>query len=174
MAKLLKVATAKRQEEIQKGVNKNILVRSYEFDAAVDRINSITEADGTLIADTIAESTAATGVTIDGVLLKDGGISVSSGSQTGSDTPTINEPSGTIITAVTATAAAAYKTVTLTNSFITATSKVFVSIGGYGGTGTPLLAEVTPAAGSVVIEIYNVHASVALSAAFDIDFLVIN
>lgn len=102
------------------------------------------------------------------------GLIVGTGSQTGSDTPTINFVSGTIITAVTATAGLAVKTVTLTNSTITAASKVFVSIGDYGGTGIPLVYQVTPAASSVVIKIYNAHASVALSAAFDIDFLVVN
>lgn len=101
-------------------------------------------------------------------------LKLDSGSQTGSDTPTINFVSGTIITAVTATAGLAVKTVTLTNSTITAASKVFVSIGDYGGTGIPLVYQVTPAAGSVVIKIYNAHATVALSAAFDIDFLVVN
>ena len=133
-----------------------------------DHYNEILgDTDNSLVSDAISEKTVGEGVTITG-------LKVPSGSQTGSDTPTINAASGTIITAVTATAAAAYKTVTLTNSVITAASKVFVSIGGYGGTGTPLVAEVTPAAGSVVIEIYNTHASAALSAAFDINFFVVN
>lgn len=103
-----------------------------------------------------------------------GTLTVVSGSQTGSDTPIINASSGTVITAVTATAALAVKTVTLTNNRITAASKVFVSIGSYGGTGVPILHQVTSAAGFVTILIYNAHATAALSAAFDIDFLVVN
>ena len=148
VSKVSKVSTVKRQENIPGGVNKNILVRAYEFNSVVDRVNSIAAAEGVLIS--------------------------KEGSQTGSDIPTIKSPSGTITTAVSSEVALTYKTVTLTNSYITAKSKVFVSIGGYAGTGTPLVGQVTPAAGSVVIKIYNAHATAALSAAFDIDFLVIN
>ena len=97
-----------------------------------------------------------------------------SGSQVGSNTPTINKPSGTITVGSVATAGLATRTITLTNSFITADSKVFVSLGDYGGTGIPLVYQVTPALGSVAIIIYNAHASVALSAAFDLDFFVVN
>ena len=102
------------------------------------------------------------------------GLDVASGSQVGSNTPTINQPSGTITVGSVATAGLGTRTITLTNSFITANSKVFVSLGGYGGTGIPLVYQVTPASGSVAIVIYNAHASVALSAAFDLDFLVVN
>ena len=102
------------------------------------------------------------------------GLVVASGSQVGSNTPTINQPSGTITVGSVATAGLASRTVTLTNSFITADSKVFVSLGDYGGTGTPIVQKVTPTAGSVAIVIYNAHASVALSAAFDLDFFVVN
>ena len=102
------------------------------------------------------------------------GLVVESGSQVGSNTPTINQPSGTITVGSVATAGLASRTVTLTNSFITANSKVFVSLGDYGGTGTPIVQKVTPAAGEVAIVIYNAHASVALSAAFDLDFFVVN
>lgn len=102
------------------------------------------------------------------------GVVADSGSQVGSNTPTINKPSGTITVGSVATAGLASRTVTLTNSLITADSKVFVSLGDYGGTGTPIVQKVTPALGSVAIVIYNAHASVALSAAFDLDFLVVN
>ena len=102
------------------------------------------------------------------------GLTVDSGTQVGSNTPTINAPSGTITVGSVATAGLASRTVTLTNSLITADSKVFVSLGDYGGTGTPIVQKVTPAAGSVAIVIYNAHASLDLSAAFDLDFFVVN
>ena len=102
------------------------------------------------------------------------GLDVASGSQVGSNTPTINQPSGTITVGSVATAGLGTRTITLTNSFITADSKVFVSLGDYGGTGIPLVYQVTPASGSVAIVIYNAHATVALSAAFDLDFFVVN
>lgn len=107
-------------------------------------------------------------------LVETDGLVVASGSQVGSNTPTINQPSGTITVGSVATVGLASRTVTLTNSFITANSKVFVSLGDYGGTGTPIVQKVTPAAGSVAIVIYNAHATVALSAAFDLDFFVVN
>lgn len=102
------------------------------------------------------------------------GLVVASGSQVGSNTPTINQPSGTITVGSVATAGLASRTVTLTNSFITADSKVFVSLGDYGGTGVPIVQKVTPALGTVAIVIYNAHATIALSAAFDLDFFVVN
>ena len=107
-------------------------------------------------------------------LVETDGLVVASGSQVGSNTPRINQPSGTITVGSVATVGLASRTVTLTNSFITANSKVFVSLGDYGGTGTPIVQKVTPAAGSVAIVIYNAHATVALSAAFDLDFFVVN
>lgn len=154
-------ATKITVEKILRGLSPNskgLKVVSNDINPIVDDLTSIDARATVLEAGTFSLAT----------------LTVTSGSQTGSDTPTINASSGTIITAVTATAGLAVKTVTLTNSKITAASKVFVSIGDYGGTGVPILHQVTPAAGSVVIKIYNAHASVALSAAFDIDFLVIN
>jgi hypothetical protein len=112
-------------------------------------------------------------ITVLNALETDGPVT-NSGSQVGSNTPTINQPSGTITVGSVATAGLASRTVTLTNSFIKATSKVFVSLGGYGGTGTPIIQQVTPANGSVAIIIYNAHATIALSAAFDLDFFVVN
>ena len=113
-------------------------------------------------------------ITEDLTSIEEDGLVVASGSQVGSNTPTINKPSGTITVGSVATAGLGTRTITLTNSYITASSKVFVSLGGYGGTGIPLVYQVTPAAGSVAIVIYNAHASVALSAAFDLDFFVVN
>jgi len=113
-------------------------------------------------------------ITEDLTSIEEDGLVVASGSQVGSNTPTINAPSGTITVGSVATAGLGTRTITLTNSYITASSKVFVSLGGYGGTGIPLVYQVTPAAGSVAIVIYNAHASVALSAAFDLDFFVVN
>lgn len=102
------------------------------------------------------------------------GLVVESGSQTGSNTPTINQPSGTITTAVLTTLALNQASIVLANSFITASSKVFITPQGYGGTGTPLFSSVACSAGSVTIKFYNAHATVALNAALTFDFLVVN
>lgn len=102
------------------------------------------------------------------------GLDVASGSQVGSSSPTINQPSGTITSATFTTAALGTASIALTNSYITSTSKVFVSMQGYAGTGTPILSSITPANGSVAIKFYNAHATVALNAAITVDFLVVN
>lgn len=54
-------------------------VYSEQFNALVDVVNEIEPADGTLSADVISEETAAAGVTVDGVLIKDGGITLAAG-----------------------------------------------------------------------------------------------
>lgn len=104
------------------------------------------------------------------------GFKAGSGTQIGSDTPSINTPSGIITTAVTATVPQAYKTVTLTNTLVTATSKCFVSIGGYGGTGIPVVAQVTTSANTVTILILNAEDTGGsnLSAAMDLYFFIVN
>ena len=94
-------------------------------------------------------------------------------SATPSDAHTINAPAGTCIVTHGATAALATRTVTITNSLVTAASVVVASINTYGGNGTPLVKEVTPGAGEIVIEIYNAHATDALSANFGLAFAVL-
>ncbi|MES2224992.1 MAG: hypothetical protein V4478_03320 [Patescibacteria group bacterium] len=68
------------------------------------------------------------------------------------------------------TAAAAVYTLTLTNNLIKADSLVMASVK-YGGstTGTPAVAMVTPADGSVVIKIQNIHASAAFNGTIVVD-----
>lgn len=102
------------------------------------------------------------------------GLVVTSGTQSGSNSPTINQPSGRITTAALTTAALTTGSIILTNSLITSSSKVFVSLNVYAGTGTPLISIITPGTGSVSIKFYNAHATVALNAAMTIDFLVVN
>ena len=68
------------------------------------------------------------------------------------------------------TAAGATYTETLTNSYITANSVCVVGVA-TAGTGTPVVTKVTPAAGSVVIIIQNIHASAAFNAALTISVL---
>ncbi len=61
------------------------------------------------------------------------------------------------------TAAGAVYTLTVTNSAVTASSSVFVSVDAASSAGTPVVTSVTPAAGSVVIKVQNVHASAAFN-----------
>lgn len=85
---------------------------------------------------------------------------------------TINAAAGVITTESLTTAAAAVYTFTLTNSFIAAGDIVLAMVS-TTGTGTPVVAEITPAAGSAVIVIQNIHASAALNAVLKIGFVVI-
>lgn len=67
------------------------------------------------------------------------------------------------------TAAGATYTETVTATPVTAASLCFASVAA-GGTGTAAVAKVTPAAGSLVIIVQNIHASVAFNAALVITY----
>lgn len=77
---------------------------------------------------------------------------------------TLNNRFGKITTAALTTAAAAEYTLTLTNSAISAEDIVMVSVAyGTATAGNPVVTRITPAAGSVVIIVQNIHATVALN-----------
>ena len=54
-------------------------VRSAQFNDVVDKLNKLFTSAKTLAVDVITESTAANGVSVDGVLLKDGGVHLGAG-----------------------------------------------------------------------------------------------
>ncbi len=88
---------------------------------------------------------------------------------------TISNQAGQITTEALTTAAAATYTMTLTNTLIATTSTVLASVGkGTATTGAPVVTWVTPAAGSAVIIIKNVHATEALNGTITINFVVFN
>lgn len=128
-------------------------------------------------AKTFSAALAATStLAVTGVSTLTGGIVTDSGTQVGSDTPTVSKPSGIVTTAVTATAPQAYKTVVITNTLVTATTKAFVSLGGYGGTGIPVIAQVTTSANTITVLILNSEDTGGsnLSAAMDLYFFIVN
>ena len=86
---------------------------------------------------------------------------------------TLNSMSGVVTTESLSTAAGAEYTLTLTNADVAAADQVFASVA-YGGStaGTPIVAMVTPAAGSVAILIHNINASVAVNGSLKISFAV--
>ena len=127
-------------------------VYSTEYNKAVEQINTNTIG--------ISDSKA-------------GAVLTKGTSLTPSDAHTINAPAGTCVVTHGATAGLATRTVTITNSFAKASSVVMASIADYGGNGSPVIKEVSPAAGSIVIEIYNAHATVALSANFNLSFAIL-
>jgi hypothetical protein len=86
---------------------------------------------------------------------------------------TLSKQTGTITTEALTTAPAAAYTLTLTNTQVTTASKVFVSVdNGTNTQGIPVVGLVTPGSGSVVIKVYNLHASQALNGTLKISFLV--
>lgn len=73
---------------------------------------------------------------------------------------TLNDMEGKVTSEALTTAQNAIYTLTLTNSEIAAADMVFVSISnGTNSAGTPMLGTVVPAAGSVVIQVINKHAT---------------
>ena len=86
-------------------------------------------------------------------------------------TATLNKTSGKITTGALTTAAAATHVLTLTNSKIAPGDVVLVTVGkGTTTTGTPTVGDVTPAGGSVVITIQNIHASAAFNGTLVIGY----
>jgi len=56
-----------------------IVARAKHLNPIVDKVNTLSPATATMVVNTISESTSESGVTVDGVLLKDGGIQLASG-----------------------------------------------------------------------------------------------
>lgn len=102
-----------------------------------------------------------------------GSVGVIGGTVTGSaGAATLNRSGGVVTTESLTTAAGATFTLTLTDSYIAAGDIVLASVT-TTGTGMPNVAKVTPAAGSVVIIIQNIHASAAFNAVLKIAFFVV-
>jgi hypothetical protein len=86
---------------------------------------------------------------------------------------TLNKQRGTITSEALTTAAGADYTLTLTNSKITASRHVFVSLDNGTNTTAPIYVRlVTPGSGSVVIIVRNAHAASALNGTIKISFIV--
>lgn len=87
---------------------------------------------------------------------------------------TSNAYAGKVTTESLTTAAGATYTLTLTNNFIAVADVVLVNVGrGSDTTGTPVVASVTPAAGSVVIIIQNIHATAAFNGTLQVGYRVL-
>ena len=103
-------------------------------------------------------------------------IHVDTGTKTATATAgaaTLAKMAGVITSEALTTIAGATYTLTLTNTDVAAADQVFASVQlGTATTGMPTVTTVTPAAGSVVIIVQNIHASAALNGAIKISFLV--
>lgn len=93
------------------------------------------------------------------------------GTATGtSNASTLANKCGIITTESATTAAAATFTETITDTVVAATDICLASVT-TTGTGTPVITKVTPAAGSLVVIVGNVHASAAFNAVLLITFV---
>jgi len=91
---------------------------------------------------------------------------------------TCNGVKGVVTTASLTTAALTSAAYTITNSSVTAASQVSCQLQGYSGVlftaGEPAIMTCVPGAGSIVANIGNLHASVALGGTLTIGFRVTN
>lgn len=129
-----------------------------------------------------AGSTGIEPVTFDGLVTANDGLTMGAGSDLTFDTgtatavagaATLNKQAGTVTSEALVTAAGSDYTLTLTNSVIAATSKVFVSVA--NGTNTTVdmyVSEVTPGAGSCTVVVKNDSGS-ALNGTIKISFFVV-
>jgi hypothetical protein len=87
---------------------------------------------------------------------------------------TLNSQSGTITSESITTAAGAAYTLTLSNTVVTATSRVFASAdNGTNSQGELTVTRITPSANQVIILVKNSHASQALNGTIKINFFVV-
>jgi len=101
--------------------------------------------------------------------------SIDNGTKTATATAgaaTLNKNAGVVTSEALVTAAGATYTLTIANSAVTAADQVMASVAyGTSTTGSPAIMRVTPAAGSLVIVVQNIHASAALNGTIKIAFV---
>lgn len=170
-------------------------VYSKQFNELVDAFLEIEGTDGILTADTINEKTAGAGVTIDGVVLKDSGITTTGGilsnsSSTGigyttgaggAVSQTTNRSTGVeianicgvITTDTTSLAAGAAATFTVTNTSVGSRDVIILSIRSGATTNQTNVRVTAVADGSFDITVENNHASTAETGAIIINYAII-
>lgn len=118
---------------------------------------------------------AGASITVSG-LMSGGSLQIDTGTKTAvasAGAATLNKDAGVITSEALTTAAGATYTLTLTDTSIAAADQVFASVQlGTATTGMPAVTTVTPAAGSVVIVLQNIHATAALNGTIKVAFVV--
>lgn len=144
--------------ELGMKVGDEITVKQYSSTA----FTTLTQSD-TLIATAVVSGTGAT--------LKKASVGAATAS---AGAATLNTLVGAVTTESLTTAAGDTPyTLTVTNSQVAASDVILVSIqNGTNSAGVPLLGRVTPGSGSVVITVYNKHASAALNGTLIISYVV--
>lgn len=102
----------------------------------------------------------------------DGNLRLNAGTATAtSGAATLANKAGLVTSEALTTAAAAIYTLTVTDTVVAATDLCFANVAyGTSTTGSPAVTRVTPAAGSLVILVQNIHASAALNGTIVVGF----
>lgn len=91
-----------------------------------------------------------------------------------SGSATVNTLAGLITTESLTTAAGAVYTLTVNNNKISSSDLIFVSVNNGSNTGgSPTLTTVSPANGSFVVKIQNIHATAAFNGTLVVSFFVV-
>lgn len=135
-----------------------------------------------IIVDTLAEKTAAHGVIVDSVTLKDGGILLDDGTVTQGTSVTttvvLDKPAG-IVSCFTSTAAAGvHVKFTVTNSFATASSVILANVCDYSGAvdgsaGQPTVYVDNITSGAFDLIVYNSDSTQALAGVVKVAFAIL-
>jgi hypothetical protein len=88
---------------------------------------------------------------------------------------TINQPTGIYVGSIVTLGASDISVLTITNSLVTSTSRVFASLTNATNTaGRPMIQAVNPTPGMISVSIYNGHPSVAVNGTLSVSFVVLN
>jgi hypothetical protein len=133
--------------------------------------------EGALKADTVSEHTSGSGVTLDGVLLKDGGVQLDKGTVTQETAittgVTLNKPAGVITTVSSTLAAGSNATFRVTNSFVKSTSVVLLTVDDSATAGLAKLNVQDVTNGTFDINITNIHGANAFNNLLKIHFTIL-
>lgn len=101
-----------------------------------------------------------------------GQLQLGAGSQSGSNTPSFNNGSGSITTAALTTAQNTTTPITLTNTRVAVGDTVMCTVDPLASAGTPFCASAAVTAGQIVFQVGNTNAA-ALNAAVKVNFVLI-
>ena len=130
---------------------------------------------GSIDSTVIGGTTPAAGTFTSVELSAGGSLNADSGTATATaGAATLSKMAGVVTSESLTTAAAATYTLTITNTACAAADIVFASVAmGTATTGEPVIATVTPGAGSLVILVKNVAAAAALNGTIKVSFMII-
>jgi hypothetical protein len=124
----------------------------------------------------VAKLTIGTGITASADVTMSAGAEIALDTGTATATTgaaTLSKQSGVVTSEALTTAAGSSYTLTLTNTLVAATSRVFASVqNGTNTQGELTVTSITPGSGSVAIVVKNSHGSQALNGTIKISFLV--